>query len=183
MLWYVNCYRFRAPRYRSIKMHDQLSSNKSEQYVVFYSQQVDARKHQESSSTFVWCTWHIRRGESEYLYQNPTKKHTCLSAANVISTNLSEALWHLRPTDYTTVLALWPTGRKTGQEAIKKSIGWCSEQNSRSKRPLSLQMPISCLPRTPFHSSKSRPSLSLKSLKMRGLSLESTCYRMFCRSR
>ena len=114
---------FRAPRYRSIKMHDQSSSKKSEQYVVFYLQQVDARKHQESSSMSVLCTWHIRRGELEYLYQTRTKWHTCLPATSIISTNLSEALWHLRPTDYTTVLALWPTGRKTGQEAIKKSIG------------------------------------------------------------
>ena len=114
-------------------MHDQLSSNKSEQYVVFYSQQVDARKHQESSSTFVWCTWHIRRGESEYLYQNPTKKHTCLSAGNVISTNLSEALWHLRPTDYATVLALRRKGRKTGQGAIKNSIGEVGGQGRRRR--------------------------------------------------
>ena len=53
--------RFHAPRYQSIKMHDHLLSKKSERYVVFYSQQVDARKHQESSSTFVWCTWHIWR--------------------------------------------------------------------------------------------------------------------------
>ena len=49
--------RVRAPRYWSIKMHDQLSSMKSERYVVFYLQQVDARKHQEISSTFVLCTW------------------------------------------------------------------------------------------------------------------------------
>ena len=114
---------FRAPRYRSIKMHDQSSSKKSEQYVVFYLQQVDARKHQESSSMSVLCTWHIRRGELEYLYQTRTKCHTCLSAARIISTNLSEVLWHFRPTDYATLLALRTKGRKTGQEAIKKSIG------------------------------------------------------------
>ena len=59
--------RFRAPQYRSIKMHDLLSAKKSEWYVVFYSQQLDARKHRESSNTFFLGTWHIRRSESEYI--------------------------------------------------------------------------------------------------------------------
>ena len=39
---------------------------------------------------------------------------------------------------------------------------WCSEQNSKSQCPFSLQLPILCLPRAPFHSSKSRPTLVLK---------------------
>ena len=42
---------------------------------------------------------------------------------------------------------------------------------------------IPFLPKTPFHSSKSRPTLALKSPKIRSLSLESTCYRRLCRSR
>ena len=48
------------------------------------------------------------------------------------------------------------------------------QNNSRSKCPLSLQLPIPYLPWTPFHSSKSRPTLALKSPKIRSLSLEST---------
>ena len=51
--------------------------------------------------------------------------------------------------------------------------------NSRSRRPLSLQSPIPCLARTLCHSSKSRPSQTLKSPKMRGLSLKPTCCRSY----
>ena len=40
-------------------------------------------------------------------------------------------------------------------------------QNSRSKCPLLLQLPIPCLPRTPFHSLKSCPTLALKSPEIR----------------
>ena len=53
----------------------------------------------------------------------------------------------------------------------------------RGKHPLSLQLPIACLPRTPFHSSKTRPTLALKSPKVRSLSLESACCRRLCWSR
>ena len=65
---------------------------------------------------------HIQRGESEYLYQTQTKWHTCLSVASIISTNLSEALRHLRPTHYAKVLALRTRGRKPGQGAIKNPL-------------------------------------------------------------
>ena len=53
--------RFRTPRCIDLlhKMLGQLSANKSERYVVFYSQQVDGRKNQESSSTFVLCTFNV----------------------------------------------------------------------------------------------------------------------------
>ena len=61
-------------------------------------------------------------------------------------------------------------------------MSWCSEQNSRSKQPLSWQLPILCLPRTPFHSSKSLPTFALKSPEQRTLSLESICRRRLCRS-
>ena len=58
---------------------------------------------------------------------------------------------------------------------------WCSEQNSRSKHSLSLQLPIPCLPMTPFHSTESCPTLALKSPKISSLSLESTCCRRLCK--
>ena len=37
-------------------------------------------------------------------------------------------------------------------------VSWCSVQTSSSRRPLSLQFPTLCLPKTPFQASESRPT-------------------------
>ena len=61
-------------------------------------------------------------------------------------------------------------------------VSSCSEQNSSSRRPLSLQFPTPCLPRTPVHTLQSRPTLALKSPSMRTLSSDLTCRRRLRRS-
>ena len=53
----------------------------------------------------------------------------------------------------------------------------------QKQAPVVIAVANSCLSRIPFHRSKSRPTLALKSPKIRSLSLESTCCRRLCRSR
>ena len=56
-----------------------------------------------------------------------------------------------------------------------------TELQNQASVGIAVAVPVLCLPRTSFYSSKSRRILALKSPKMRNLSFGSTCCRRLCR--